>query len=310
MILILTARLFYIRSETSSERMALRAVGALGGWCRSVVAFAHARVSVCRGGRRLAKARHNLDATGLDEARWREQWRAQRWFITADGEADKRWGNETIRWNPDEAWLEVKLPGRLAQLANRAHGRYRLLGPVSFPYRGDEVAAQAGTGAVRYDICYQPDKGRWYLDASWTFQADNAGRPTLDELRQHRVLAVDLNDGHLAAWVLCPDGNPAGQPITVPLDLAGLAATTRDGRLREAIATLLRTAKDNECRAVVIEDLDFAEARAEGREHTGRRPQRGHRGRSFRRTVAGIPTARFRDRSGPPEAAMSYSLPR
>jgi transposase len=46
----------------------------------------------------------------------------------------------------------------------------------------------------------------------------------------------------------------------------------------------------------VIEDLDFAEAREQGREHSGRRPARGRRGRGFRRLVAGIPTGKFRDR--------------
>ena len=49
-------------------------------------------------------------------------------------------------------------------------------------------------------------------------------------------------------------------------------------------------------RSVVIEDLDFAGARSEGRERHGNRPSRGTRGRGFRRAVAGIPTARFRDR--------------
>ena len=46
----------------------------------------------------------------------------------------------------------------------------------------------------------------------------------------------------------------------------------------------------------MIEDLDFAGARSEGRERYGNRPSRGRRGRGFRRAVAGIPTARFRDR--------------
>ena len=46
----------------------------------------------------------------------------------------------------------------------------------------------------------------------------------------------------------------------------------------------------------MIEDLDFAGARSEGRERHGNRPSRGRRGRGFRRAVAGIPTARFRDR--------------
>jgi hypothetical protein len=47
---------------------------------------------------------------------------------------------------------------------------------------------------------------------------------------------------------------------------------------------------------VVIEDLDFAEARAQGRERTGNRPSHGKRGRGFRRMITGIPTARLRDR--------------
>ncbi len=215
--------------------------------------------------------------------------------IAADGEADKRWGNETIRWHPDQRWLEIKLPAPLAHMANACHGRYRLSCPVGFPYRGDEVAAQAASGAVRYDITYQPDKRRWYLDASWTFPADGE-QPTLEELRQDRVLAVDVNAGHLAAWVLSVDGNPLGDPITAPLDLAGLPTSTRDGRRRAAIGGLLSTAKGNDCRAVVIENLDFEAARTQGRERNGPRPSRGRRGRSFRRLIAGIPTARFRTR--------------
>jgi hypothetical protein len=55
----------------------------------------------------------------------------------------------------------VKLPAPLSHLANRPHGRYRLTCPVTFAYRGDEVAAQAATGAVRYDITLSPGSGRW-----------------------------------------------------------------------------------------------------------------------------------------------------
>src|SRR5215472_2315548 len=106
----------------------------------------HGHVSACRGSRRLARARHNLDAAGLTEAGWRARWEPARWFITADGEAGKAWGNETIRWHPAQGWVEIKLPAPLSRLANRPHGRYRLSCPVSFPHRGDEVAAQAATG--------------------------------------------------------------------------------------------------------------------------------------------------------------------
>jgi hypothetical protein len=251
-------------------------------------------VSVVRGGKALLRQRNNLAAAGLTEAQWRRQWESARLFLTADGEKDKAWGNETIRWNPDEGWLEVKLPAPLADLANRPHGRYRLSAPVEFSYRGDEVAAQAASGAVRYDISYDPARGRWYLDASW--KAAPAPAASLPELRQHPVVAIDVNHGHLAAAVIAADGNILGGPATIGLDLAGLPAATRDGHLRAAITSLIATARACAARAVVIEDLDFAAARAEGRERAGSRPSRGRRGRGFRRAVLGIPTGKLRDR--------------
>ena len=251
-------------------------------------------VSVVRGGKALLRARNNLAAAGLTQARWRREWETSRLFLTADGEKDKAWGNETIRWHPDEGWLEVKLPAPLAHLANRPHGRYRLSAPVAFTYRGEEVAAQAATGAIRYDISCDPERGRWYVDASWKIAPVPA--LSLDELRQHPVVAVDVNHGHLAAAVVAADGNILGAPSAVPLDLAGRPAAIRDGRLRAAITILITTARTRGARAIVIEDLDFAAARAEGRERHGSRPSRGRRGRAFRRAVLGIPTARFRDR--------------
>jgi IS605 OrfB family transposase len=250
-------------------------------------------VSVVRGGKALLRARNNLSA-GLTLVQWRREWEASRLFLTADGEKDKALGNETIRWHPGEGWLEVKLPAPLARLANRPHGRYRLSAPVAFTYRGDEVAVQAATGAIRYDISCDPERGRWYVDASWKTIPVPAS--SLDELRQHPVMAVDVNHGHLAAAVVAADGNIIGVPSAIPLDLAGLPAATRDGRLRASITTLITTAQTRSARAIVIEDLDFAAARAEGRERHGSRPSRGRRGKAFRHAVLGIPTARFRDR--------------
>jgi hypothetical protein len=145
-------------------------------------------VSVVRGGKALLRKRGSLAAVGLSDGRWREQWEAARLFLTADGEKDKAWGNETLRWHPDEGWVEVKLPAPLAHLANRPHSRYRLSCPVEFSYRGDEVAAQAATGAVRYDISYDRVKDRWHLDASW--RIERAPAESLDGLREHLVLAA------------------------------------------------------------------------------------------------------------------------
>jgi hypothetical protein len=250
-------------------------------------------MSVVRGGKSRLRNRANLDAAGITQDQWRREWESARLFLTADGEAGKAWGNETIRWHPDEQWLELKLPAPLAHLANRPHGRYRLSCPVTFTYRGDKVAAQAATGAVRYDISHDPATGRWHADASW--KATPRPLPALEELRRHPVVAVDVNAGHLAVTVLTPDGNVLGTPATAPLDLAGLPAATRDGRLRAAISSLIDTARWHRAHAIVIENLNFEEARAEGRERSESRPSRGKRGRAFRRAVAGIPTGKFRD---------------
>jgi hypothetical protein len=143
---------------------------------------------------------------------------------------------------------------------------------------------------VRYDIGYQPDRGRWYLSASWRRPAAPAGN--VQQAVAGGVLAVDLNAGHLACWQIDPAGNPVGVGVDIPLALDGQPASTRDGWLREAISTLLAVAHRRGCTAIGIEDLDFADARQTGRETLGR----GRRGKRFRRVVAGIPTRQFRDR--------------
>jgi hypothetical protein len=261
------------------------------------------RVSVCRGGRRLVKLRHaaadrdgnptrDEDAGKPDviNTPWRARWQAERLFLTADGEAAKPWGNQTIRVHPNEGWLELRLPTPLTHLSNTP-GRaatYRLACPVTFTHRADEWAAQVATGAVRYDIEFNPGRNRWYLAASWRLPAISP--PSLEQLRQDRALGVDLNADHLDAWVLDPSGNPIGPPRTIPLELDGFPASTRDGRLRAAISTILRLAADSGCQSILVENLDFADARHLGRETLGR----GRRGKRFRRTVAGIPTSRFR----------------
>jgi hypothetical protein len=248
------------------------------------------RVSVVRGGRRLARARLHLDAAGLTEQQWRQRWAAERLFLTADGEAEVTWRNLTIRWHPVEGWLELKLPGPLTHLANRPHGRYRLTCPVAFPYRGDEVAAQAASGAVRYDITLDHARQRWYLHASWKVQPRPC--PTVADAVAAGVVAVDLNADHLACWTIDHHGNPVGPPVTIPLDLAGLPQATRDGRLRAAISQVCALACSRGVGAVAIEGLGFADARAVGRETLGR----GRRGRQRRRIITGMPTAKFRHR--------------
>ena len=146
--------------------------------------------------------RNHLDATDMTEQLWRNKWDAARMFFTADGESGKAGGNETIR--VDEAGrLRIKVP---AALAGELGTHLVLAAPVQFHHRARRMGARRARQAVRYDISYDPGRGRWYLDASWT--TCPAPVPELDDLRAGPVLGVDLNADHVAACVLDCIGQP------------------------------------------------------------------------------------------------------
>jgi hypothetical protein len=233
--------------------------------------------SITMGGKRLWRNRNHLDATDMTEQQWREKWDAQRMFLTADGESGKTGGNETIRVD-EHGQLRIKVS---AALVNELGTHLVIAAPVRFTHRGQEWAARvAAREAVRYDINYDSEHGRWYLDASWTTTPEPV--PELDELRAGPVLGVDLNADHLACCVLDASGNPVGEPASIDTATAGLTASQRDGRARAAISRLLDNACQQNCSAIVVENLDFAAARATGQETLGR----GKRGKRLRRTVA------------------------
>ncbi|MFF2144027.1 IS200/IS605 family accessory protein TnpB-related protein [Kitasatospora sp. NPDC058190] len=242
------------------------------------------RVHVVRGGRKLLNTRHNLAAAGLTEAEWRARWESARWFLAADGESGKRFGNETIRVSPDGE-VSIKLPATLAEYANAASGRYVLAAKVAFAHRGTEWADRIeGHRAVAYRIHLDVARGRWYLDASWV-------RPVvrtmpLEAARAAGMVGVDTNADHFAAWHLDAHGNPVGEPRRFRYDLTG-TATHRDAQIRHAITRLLHWAKRCGVRAIGLENLDFTAETT--REKHGRRKR-------FRQLVSGIPTGKLRAR--------------
>ncbi|GAA4629732.1 IS200/IS605 family element transposase accessory protein TnpB [Actinoallomurus vinaceus] len=241
------------------------------------------RVRVVRGGKRLLRTRHNLDAAELTKAEWRERWEAARRFLAADGESGKRYGNETIRVTP-EGEVSIKLPAPLAYLANAAHGRYVLTARVSFPHRGDQWRDRVSANrAVAYRICEDVQRGRWYLTASWTIPPVKT--VPLQTVRAGGVIGVDTNADHLAAWRLDTHGNPLGEPRRFEFDLSG-SASHRDAQVRHALTRLLHWAKQHGL-AIAIEDLDFTADTT--REKHGRRKR-------FRKLISGMPVARLRAR--------------
>ena len=253
------------------------------------------RVRVVEGGRRLAKTRHNLATANLTPPEWRDRWDCARYRIEALGSGDEPFGNLTITVTPDGE-VSLRLPKPLEHLANAKHGRYVLCGTAVFAYRADEWRDRiTGGKSVSYTLTRTPGRAGRYLTASWalTPQTVDVRPETPDgEVRAcGPVVGVDLNDGHLAVRRLDAHGNPVGRPERIDIDLVGPAAC-RDAQVRHAITQLIHYALRHDITTVAVEDLDFADARSVGRETMGR----GSRGKRWRKTVAGIPTAVFRNR--------------
>ncbi|WP_460340580.1 IS200/IS605 family accessory protein TnpB-related protein [Actinoallomurus acanthiterrae] len=242
------------------------------------------RVRVVRGGKRLANTRHHLEEAGLTKEQWRAKWEEARWFLAADGESGKRFGNETIRITPD-GQISIKLPAPLMDLANAPHGRYILTTQVTFAHRGAEWADRiAGNRAVAYRIHHDPDRGRWYVTASW--QRPPVTTISLPAALARGVIGVDTNNDHLAAWRLDIHGNPIGAPRRFFFDLSG-SADHRDAQIRHAITRLLHWTKRCGVAAIAIEDLNFEQEKT--REKHGRRKR-------FRYLISRFPTARLKAR--------------
>ncbi|WP_326793008.1 transposase [Streptomyces sp. NBC_00841] len=242
------------------------------------------RVRVVRGGRRLLNTRHHLTEAQLTEDQWRHRWEAGRWFIAADGESGKRFGNETIRVT-DTGEVSIRLPAPLAHLANARHGRYTLSARIAFAHRGAEWADRIEANrAVAYRIHLDTERRRWYLTASW--QRPVVKTIPLETARARGMVGVDTNADHFAAYRLDRHGNPVGDPHRFPYDLTGTTAH-RDAQIRHALTRLINWAKSVGVAAIGIEDLDFTTEKT--REKHGRRKR-------FRQLISGIPTGRLKAR--------------
>ncbi|WP_328886629.1 transposase [Streptomyces sp. NBC_00316] len=242
------------------------------------------RVRVVRGGKRLLNTRHHLTQAQLTEDQWRERWEAERWFIAADGESGKRFGNETIRVTPNGE-VSIRLPAPLAHLANTKHGRYTLTARIAFAHRGTEWADRIEANrAVAYRIHLDTDRGRWYLTASW--QRPVVKTIPLETARARGMIGVDTNADHFAAYRLDRHGNPVGEPHRFGYDLSGPSGH-RDAQIRHALTRLINWAVRVGVAAIGIEDLDFTAEKT--REKHGRRKR-------FRQLISGIPTGKLKAR--------------
>lgn len=246
-------------------------------------AYSSGHVSIVRGGKDLIKLRHSLQKANLSLSEWQSQWHSAREKISFSGEGGKRYGNETLRVNPESGEIVLRLPNSLAHLANRPHQRYLLDAKAIFSFHGEDIKERAqGNQSIAYTISRDTAKGRVCLDATWQPKAIELIKDT------GKTVGLDLNAEHLACWVMDKQGNPCGEPKDIPLLLKDLPTTTRDARLREALSKAIHYAKENRASSIAIEDLGWAEESKDSREQYSKR---------FRRTIHDIPTAKLRSRA-------------
>ena len=190
----------------------------------------------------------------------------------------------------NEYTVTIRLPAPLNHLSNTA-GRtptYRLSALIKWNHLADEWRLQASSDqAVGYAIRLDPDKGCWYITASWSLPPKESPG-VKDAAKSGRCLAIDVNSGHLDARVLDVHGNPVGRPVRKDISEQG-SSSHRLGALREAVSQLVKWSKKQGVSVIAIERLDFADIRTLGRQ----RGRRGKPGKTTRRKVCGIPTAKF-----------------
>lgn len=244
------------------------------------------------GGNKHWKTKNNLEAAGLTEQQWREQWNASRMFFTALGTTGEICGNQTIRVTPNgdgTGQLRIKTP---VALISQWGEFVEIDTPINMDvWQGIEWQDRAvDNQSLTYTIRFNVKNSQWYLHVSWSIKAVTV--PTVEQLGSQSRLAIDLNKDFLAAYIVDPSGNPVGSPFTVPLVVEGRTKGQRDAAVRQTVTDVLNHVKRKNISVIAVENLGFDDARSIGRETMGR----GERGKTFRATVAGLPTAQFRDR--------------
>lgn len=249
-------------------------------------------VSVVLGGRRLANARHHLDAADLSLEQWQQRWDHQRAWFGCAGNVGKPGGNPCLSLVDRDGgvFLTVSVP-KPVQVRFGMGSRVMLTAPVSLSHHGNDLRERfAARQAVRVDVDFRPDrKGRpaVYLRISWVRAEPPGPALTLQQARVGGLVGVDLNADHLAVARIDSSGNPVARPLRVPLELRGLDTRMRDVRLREAITRVLAFATHAGVRAIAVEELGFEDEKT--REKHGRN-------RRLRALVSNFPTHKFRAR--------------
>ncbi len=197
------------------------------------------RPRLCFGGRALLREAQ----AGGEIWRWQAR-RSGRIFLV--GSRDETAGNQTCQWDGES--LTLKLPGS-------ARGARAVLKGVTFRYGQAQLEAALERGDAITWLLFRDDAGRWQARAT----IDEPPAEMVTDLRVG-VIAVDLNEDHLAVTLVDRMGNPLYREA-LPFPAAGTDEHVAEAMIGEAVRMLCVWTRANRF-GIAVEKLDFSKKKA------------------------------------------------
>ena len=186
----------------------------------------------------------------------------------------------------------------LEHLANAKHGRYVLSRTAVFCYSADEWRARITCGkSVSYTITRKPGRAGRYLTAAWGLHTNNFRHHRYRNSRGPTFGPTVRSSAWISTTVISPCEAWTRTAIRSAYQNASAStsagpAARRDAQVRHAITRLIHYTDAPRYRHPCGGGPRLRRRAHRGRETMGR----GSRGKCFRKTVAGIPIAVFRNR--------------
>ena len=227
--------------------------------------------TVCFGGRNLWRSAQT-DPESMVEFKFRRMWLGavgRSDYIPTEGKRQKFHSNTNIRV-VDDGSVMVSVPFILREeLGASRSNPWVKVGEVHFHHGQDVIdQAKADGRSITYHI--QRVAGHWKVRA----------QTSLPEVERSsaskRILGVDVNAGHIDAWVVDEFGNPVGSPITIAVKKRGMA---------NSVNILLAWAAQRGVTAVALEDTRGLQ----------RNSTRGGKRGALNRTISQIPTGQLKE---------------
>ncbi|MBF8263155.1 MAG: Transposase, partial [Parachlamydiales bacterium] len=235
------------------------------------------KISLCFGSKKLFRAQFDKETNGYaSHEEWKNDWkqaRASEIFIL--GSKDETSGNQgcTASIAQDGSLtFRVRLPDALIP----QYGKYLVLPNIRFAYGHDVITAairdcclRRELGAIKdpsyknhgqaISVCLKKDSRGWRIFVSTHFKL-----PPLITKKENGVIAVDINNNHLAVAETDRYGNPI-QSFNISLHLHNASKNQARALIGDASVQIIEICRKSQ-KPLVLENLDFKKKKAQIRE--------------------------------------------